>query len=72
MKLYLYSSHLDGFYLSEREKTSEECYCEDCGAWDLYVCEITKTTTVFEMLCKLEEHCLTSLPEEIIEKLVKE
>ena len=70
MKLYLYLSHIGDFYLSEREKTSEECCCEDCGAWDLLICEITKTTTVFEMLYKFRD--FTNLSEEIIEKLVKE
>lgn len=72
MKLYLYDSHLGGLYLSKREKTLEECYWDYCGDYDIFICEITKTTTVFEVLCKLEEHCLTSLSEEIIEKLLKE
>lgn len=40
--MYLYESHLGGYYISEDEIPYENLYCETCGDSDQYLCSGTK------------------------------
>lgn len=40
--MYLYESHLGGYYTSEDEIPYEDLYCETCGDSDQYLCSGTE------------------------------
>lgn len=40
--MYLYESHLGGYYISEDEIPYEDLYCETCGDSDQYLCSGTE------------------------------
>lgn len=48
--MYLYESHLGGFYSTDESLSQEELYCETCGDWDW---EIGKYNSKFDAWCLL-------------------
>lgn len=42
MTIYIYDSHLgNGPYFSHDEKSYNDCYCEQCGDFDQFLCTVT-------------------------------
>lgn len=40
--MYLYESHLGGYFITEDEVSYEDLYCETCGDSDQYLCSGTE------------------------------
>lgn len=50
MTLYIYESHLGGFYYTNEEQDDESLYCEQCGDCDTYLGKAEEAYDVAEIL----------------------
>lgn len=50
MTLYIYESHLGGFYYTDDEQDDESLYCEQCGDCDTYLDKAEEAYDVAEIL----------------------
>lgn len=50
MTLYIYESHLGGFYYTNEEQDDESLYCEQCGDCDTYLGKAEDAYDVAEIL----------------------
>lgn len=50
MTLYIYESHLGGFYYTNEEQDDESLYCEQCGDCDTYLGKVEDAYDVAEIL----------------------
>ena len=48
--IYIYESHLGGLYISDRELSLDEAYCETCGDYDMLACIADNWIDVAEYL----------------------
>ena len=48
--IYIYESHLGGLYISDRELSLDEAYCETCGDYDMLACIADNCIDVAEYL----------------------
>lgn len=50
MALYIYESHLGGFYYSDEKEDTENLYCEQCGDYDTYLGKVENFEDVADIL----------------------
>lgn len=50
MTLYIYESHLGGFYYTNEKQDYESLYCEQCGDYDNYLGKAEDAHDVVEIL----------------------
>lgn len=50
MTLYIYESHLGGFYCTNEKQNIESLYCEQCGDYDNYLGKAEDAYDVAEIL----------------------
>lgn len=50
MTLYIYESHLGGFYYTNEEQDDESLYCEQCGDCDVCLGKAEEAYDVAEIL----------------------
>lgn len=50
MTLYIYESHLGGFYYTNEEQDDESLYCEQCGDCDTYLGKAEDVYDIVEIL----------------------
>ena len=50
--MYIYESHMSGFFASEHELDYDERYCEQCGDSDTYLCEAETREELIKILKK--------------------